>query len=205
MSWNEKVQPNAVAILAGSVKKQGAKWVSTTLTEEDDEYGAPGQLLRVEAAVVLARRYPNAVIVPSGGRGYESYDMTQPLLSEVIRDELLEHGIIEPRTFLEKGSNSTFQQLEAIQKMLVDRKWRQVLIVTNHWHIPRVEAMLATRFSDMADAVKVIAAEEILIEDSPEKWKSSIDEAYRSEFLKRRITHEEEGIRRIRDGSYHYR
>ena len=111
MSWNEKVQLNAVAILAGSVKKQGAKWMSTALTESDDEYGAPGQQLRVEAAVLLAHKYPHALLVPSGGRGYESHDMTQPLLSEVMRDELLERGIRKQRIVLEKGSNSTLQQL----------------------------------------------------------------------------------------------
>src|SRR3989344_9113474 len=97
MSWNEKVQPNAVAILAGSVKKQGAKWVSTTLTESDDEYGAPGQSLRVEAAVLLAHKYPHALLLPSGGAGYDHRDAMQPLLSEVMHDELLERGIREQR------------------------------------------------------------------------------------------------------------
>ncbi|OGG53711.1 hypothetical protein A2851_02385 [Candidatus Kaiserbacteria bacterium RIFCSPHIGHO2_01_FULL_53_29] len=205
MSWNEKIQPNAIAILSGSVKKQGARWVSTALTAKDDEYGAPGQQLRIEAAVLLAHKYPHALLVLSGGRGYESHDMMQPLLSEVMRDELLERGIMEPRIFLEKGSNSTFQQMEAIQKMLIDRTWKRVLIVTNRWHVPRVEAIIATRFPVMNGNVKIIGAEETLLNDSPEKWKSAIDEAYRSEFLKRRIAHEEEGIRQIRNGSYHYR
>lgn len=209
MSLNRaETRPDAIGILAGTIKEVNGTWMSTALTEEDDRIGAPGQQLRIAAAVVLARKYPDALLVPSGGIGYDhplGIKNARPFLAEVMRDELLEHGVSPSRIILETGSNSTYQQLQEIRNMLVAHKWDHVALVTNRWHVPRTEAIVVAKFPDMVRHVTLIPAEEVLLEDSPEVWKAGIESAYRSPFLKERIEKELEGIRQIKAGTYNFR
>ncbi|MBI4087893.1 YdcF family protein [Candidatus Kaiserbacteria bacterium] len=205
MSTKTTLPPDAIAILAGSVRRSGDRWVSTGLTEEDDTYGVPGQSLRVAAAVFLAQKYPNALLIPSGGVGYDNRDAVQPALSEVMRDELVAGGVDASRILVEKGSNSTFQQLTEIGKLAGEQDWRRVLLVTNRWHIPRVAAMLAAKFSALERVAATIAAEDILMGNESEVWGPVIEAANQSEFLRRRIAREDEGVRQIQNGTYHYR
>jgi uncharacterized SAM-binding protein YcdF (DUF218 family) len=205
MSTDIAQSPDAIAILAGSVKRSGEQWVSTGLTEEDDVYGAPGQVLRVAAGIMLAQKYPKALLVPSGGIGYDHRDAAQPLLSEVMRDELIAGGVTASRILLEKESNSTFQQLRELEKLAAKHAWKRLLIVTNRWHVPRVEAMLSAKFPDLKRYTHLYGAEEVLVQFSPEEWKSAIDDAYAREFLRRRIELEEEGIRQIKTGTYRFK
>jgi len=200
--------PDAIVILSGCIKRIGDTWQSTDLSEVDAVYGSPGQSLRVEAATILAHKYPRALLVPSGGIGYEhpqGIEPEKPLLAEVMHRELLKHSIQSSRIFPEAKSNSTYQQLQALEHMLSERAWEHVIIVTSRWHVPRVGAMIEAEFSELANRVILVSAEEVLIADSPQKWQALIEDAYHSEFLKERIEKENEGIRQIKSGTYRFR
>lgn len=204
MGENMNAMPDAIAVLAGAIKRLGGKWVSTDLSEQDDTYGAPGQLLRVKAAAILARQYPHAVVVPSGGIGYDHRDPLQPPLASVMRDELQGEGVEQPRILVEDGSNSTFQQLDAISSLVERHRWQTIYIVTSKWHAGRVRAMIEAKFPSLLARAQVIDAERVLVGDSA-GWQEIVDAAYGSPYLKARIRSEKEGIIQIRRGTYSYR
>jgi uncharacterized SAM-binding protein YcdF (DUF218 family) len=203
------MQPNVIVVLAGGIKQNPEKiWMSTDLTESDDRQGAPGAKLRVHAAAILAGRSPNAVVMASGGKGYDvpsGVPENRPLLAEILRDELLANGVSQARIILEDKSNTTYQQLGELQKAIIAQRWTDVVIVTNRWHMTRVKAMIQSKFQRMDEHVCIISAEEVLLDDDRNRWENIFARAYESDFLRKRMEREAEGVRQIRDGRYNFK
>jgi uncharacterized SAM-binding protein YcdF (DUF218 family) len=200
------MHPDAIVILGGTIKREGNEWVSTSLTASDDFFGAPGGALRVEAATIIAKNYPNAAVVASGGKGYDSGNLPdeRPVLADVIRRELIEYGVAASRILMETNSNNTYQQLQELENIIGDHQWKHIVMVTNRWHVPRTHAMLAAKFPTLLSRVTITSAEDILLENEPATWKRQIDEAYESDFLKKRIAVEEQGVQQIKAGTYQF-
>lgn len=201
-------EPDAIVVLAGGIKRIAERrWVSTDLTEEDDRQGAPGAKLRIYAATILAERFPGAIIVASGGKGNDvppDADRKRPLLAEVLRDELVASGVAAARIILEDKANTTYQQLMELQQASRKQGWKRLVIVTNRWHLARVEAMLQLRFTSLMEHVdvKLVSAEEVLIETQPGRWQALLAEAYDKDFLKNRMEREARGVEQIYSGTY---
>ena len=201
--------PDAIVVLAGGIKQDASgQWVSTDLTAADDKLGAPGGKLRVLAAAVYATAHPVVAVIASGGKGFDvpkDVPENRPPLCEIVQGELIAAGIPEARIEGECESNTTFQQLQQIELLRRNHGWRNIAIISNRWHLPRIDAMLGVEFSTIHTCVQLISAEEVLIETDPVHWKAVIQEAYRSDYMKERIAREENGIAHIKDGTYQLR
>lgn len=204
-----KKEPNAVVILSSGIKQNTiGRWVSTSLTQEDDALGAPGGTLRVLAVAVIADRYPQSVIVATGGKGSDipqNYPKNRPLLCEILRDELLDAGVPRERIVLECEPNNTYQQLAALAAFMRKHGWMRAMVVTNRWHILRTRAIIERKLPELESIITLVSAEDVLIADNPNEWKSDIVRAYESKWLARRILKEERGIRQIMDGTYDFK
>lgn len=204
-------QADHIVLLAAGIKQDaGGRWVSTNLTEEDNMHGAPGGTLRIDAATVLLRNNPSAIIMTGGARGFdvrEGVTSDRPPLAEILRDELLECGIADERIILERNSNTTYQELQEIERFAAELGLERLVILTSRWHIPRLCAMIEVKFSNFRRSVtlEIVAAEEVLIAENEKKWRTFIDDAYCSQWMVDRIRKEQDGIRQIHAGTYTFR
>jgi uncharacterized SAM-binding protein YcdF (DUF218 family) len=202
------MEPDAIMVLAGGIKQDATgRWVNTDLTAEDNKLGAPGAKLRVLAAALLAARYPEAVIVTGGGKGYDVPAGTteqRPILAEILRDELTECGVPIDRIVLEQNSNSTYQEFQELTTLIAKRGWRNIRTLTNRYHLNRVRAMIEAEFPELSNRLQLFSAEDILLEADPARWQAEFAEAYRSAFMAERIAKEEQGTKQIKDGTYQF-
>jgi uncharacterized SAM-binding protein YcdF (DUF218 family) len=199
---------DAIIVLAGGIKQDSSgRWLSTDLTVEDNKLGAPGAKLRVFAAVVLGNHHPAAPVITSGGKGADVPKGTpedRPLIAEILRDELIASGMPANRIILEGNSNTTYQQLQELEKMLAQWGWQKVIAITNRFHLSRLRAMIEAKFPSLVGAMELVSAEDILIGADPSQWESVLAEAYASAFMAERIAREERAVAQIKDGTYQF-
>ncbi|OGJ60200.1 hypothetical protein A2635_05525 [Candidatus Peribacteria bacterium RIFCSPHIGHO2_01_FULL_51_9] len=202
---------SAYVLLAGGIKQDvTGKWVSTDLTAEDAAQGAPGGKLRVFATAILMQEHPENILITGGAKGFdvpESAIAHRPPLADILRDELLECGVPEERIVLERVSNTTFQELQEIERMITDYQITHLSMITNRWHVSRLSAIVDEKFPDLKKLVSIefIAAEDILIAHDPKRWQKKINDAYGAAFMLEWIRREEHGIAQIHAGTYRFR
>lgn len=200
---------DAIIVLAGGIKQDASgRFVSTDLTAEDNGLGAPGGKLRAIAAAALAIKYNEAAVIASGGKGYDvpkNAPENRPLAAEILRDELIENGVPANRIMLEKNSNTTYQQLQELEKLIAEKHWRNVILIVNRYNLSRLHAMIKAKFLPLIEIVTGISAEEVLCKEDPSRWGKQVTEAYESQFMTERITKEEEGLLQIKNGTYQFR
>ena len=85
--------------------------------------------------VELARRYPNARVVFSGGRGW----LADASLSEadVVREFLRRHGLDERRVVLEDRARNTYENAKLAKSLAAPAAGERWLLVTSAFHMPR--------------------------------------------------------------------
>jgi uncharacterized SAM-binding protein YcdF (DUF218 family) len=87
---------------------------------------------RIDRAAQYLEDNPQTIAIVSGGKG-KGEDMSE---AEVMKRELIEHGIPEHRILLEDKSTSTEENV-AFSKTFIPAKAKRGLIVTNDYHIYR--------------------------------------------------------------------
>lgn len=202
---------NAYALLPAGIKQNPSGiWESTDLSAADARLGAPGGKLRVYAAAILMQENPDWLLITGGDMGYdvgEGKPTAHPTLADILQRELLEIGVPSERIILERNSNTTYQELQELQRIVAEHGIVHVSIVSNRWHMPRLEAMIEAKFADLkkrADLL-VIMAEDVLIADDPKRWRQLITDGYASQFMIERAVQEQLGVAQIRAGTYTYR
>ena len=90
---------------------------------------------RLAELVVLARRYPRARIVISGGSGGVLYDRVAE--AGLARRMLAEAGLDPLRLESEDRSRNTFQNALMTKSMVVPKASERWLLVTSAYHMPR--------------------------------------------------------------------
>ncbi|MEA2088649.1 MAG: YdcF family protein [Patescibacteria group bacterium] len=196
----------AIVILSGGLyKNKNFSWRTTTF-DEGDNFGADGSMIRVIAGHYLYKENIDNLIITSGGKGQYKNIPGAPNISEVIKKELISLGVPNQKIIEEKNSNNTWQQLKEIKKIIHNNNIKQTIIISNKYHLPRITAMIKTD-SELQkllknDIIKLESAEDILLKYSPKQWKTTIEKAYKSKKIKKRIELEKQGVKDINNGVY---
>jgi uncharacterized SAM-binding protein YcdF (DUF218 family) len=119
--------PQGFIVLGGAV--------DTIVASTRDEVSLTEAAERLTEAVVLARRFPQAKIVFSGGNGALAYrGLTE---AEVVRRFFLEMGVDLSRVTFEDRSRTTYENALFTKDVLGPRPGERWLLVTSAFHMPR--------------------------------------------------------------------
>ncbi len=194
------MNPDAIAILTGGTVSYRDPITATehfrSTTEHDSDAG--GILwgnIRVEAGALLAKRYPNAsVVVCGGGRA------GPPSHAVVAQAELQAYGVAQAKIILEEQSTNTHEQLTELCALAKTHSIRSIVLVSNGYHIPRIEAFL-DRMEVPELLIECVSAESIVAEQDQTR-REGIQDVYTSASYLRRIEQEAQGIEAILAGTY---
>jgi hypothetical protein len=195
-------QRDMASLVLGGWPRQDSRgiWCSSMF-----EGGGIGDRLRVEAAVLLYRASPQLIVV-SGGKGKLAHLPDAPACASVLRRELLELGIPPDDIFEETQAANTYEQLQSIKNLFADFRITSLRIVSNRYHLPRIDAFLNSDSElhawEARRRIQSQGAEDILLQHDPSRWHYLITEAYNSPTMKQRIADEAKGVRDILAGAY---
>lgn len=191
-----------VILCGGLVKTPDGGWRTTMFDDAGDDVGVLGDRLRIDAGGYVCKDFPNARFVVSGGKGHLQIDPEAPTMAPIMKKELIALGVPALNIQEDTIPNSTFEQLQALQRYDVTN----IGIISNEYHLPRVQAMFEhfAEFEAIRKKITItyISAEKICLEHDHQKWNDIIARAYESEAMKKRIVLEQKGITDIKSGTY---
>ena len=121
------VQPASAVIILGSGIENGRP--SPTLKQ------------RLDVGAAYAKRYPEALLVVTGGLGFKEQISEASVMSEYLQQQ---HHIDQSRILLEAKSTSTEENLHNVQPLLAQRHIhlnQPIVIATSDFHILRAKAI----------------------------------------------------------------
>ncbi|WP_319380791.1 YdcF family protein [Thiomicrorhabdus sp.] len=120
----------------GIILLGGGEDLKRSLSWQTQELGYGGD--RYIATLKLARHYPQAPVIFSGGSGLMQLQPEKPQNSEgTLSGKLLtDMGIAKKRLIIESESRNTYENFKKI-KPLLPKKDGQYLLVTSAYHMPR--------------------------------------------------------------------
>lgn len=104
---------------------------------EDDGTPSPSLRDRLQAALELAKEYPQASIIASGGAVSSKYPE-----AEFIRDWLVDKGVEEARISVDTAARDTVGNAMFVEQWLRERDVGNVIIDTSTYHSPRSRLIL---------------------------------------------------------------
>ncbi len=99
---------------------------------------SPTLIRRVEWGIELLKRGEAQWLLASGGAGGR-----EPSEAQVMRRIAVERGIPYQHILLEERAESTWENARECAKIIREQGWRQVILVTDSYHLPR--SLLAFR------------------------------------------------------------
>lgn len=188
-----------ISILGGHIRNHHGAWQTNKFE------GFSHDRLRVLAACSLYKRNPaQTTLLLQGGLA----EGLKPSIASVLKTELLALGILSEHILMEERSYSTFSQLLELNAIILKLKPEQLIIVSNEWHLPRVEAMIK-RKPELQELSKqkhqLYAAEEVLLRENDGIWKEAIENVRLSDDVRDHIAKERQGVDQIQLGTYRYR
>ncbi len=195
--------PDALIVLSGGTvridsvpgNKPGA--YRSTSYEEGDASGVLGGIARVQAAALLAQRYPEANLLTSGAR-----NDGEPSHAAIMAQELEALGVRAERIFLEETSHNTRMQIQETLKVAVDRGWTSLMYVTNEYQCARVEAFLTDMREHTQGRTVVCQAAEPLLIDAVPGFKQHYEEIMTRNSYQERVEAEARGVVALQRGTY---
>ena len=119
--------PDGIVVLGGSIDSDISAARNALETDASSE--------RIFAMLDLARRYPNARIVFSGGSGNLMGDRIAeaPIAGELLK----QFGVAPERIVLERGSRTTAENATMTRDLVAPKPGERWLLVTSAFHMPR--------------------------------------------------------------------
>ena len=108
---------------------------------------------RLVAMADLARRYPQATIVFTGGSGYLAGSSRAE--ADLVESHLATLGLSDGRVLFERESRNTYENATMTRallasKNLMPKQGAQWVLVTSAWHMPRAMALFRAAGFDLA-------------------------------------------------------
>ena len=176
--------PNAIIIFsAGIMPLPGGGWRSTTY-EESDAFGTLGGRDRVEAAALLAKKYPTAYFITT---------------SPVYTTELAALGVVRERILEGENSSNTQTGVSAALDFAQRKGWKQILLLSSGYHLPRIEAFYEQTRSDIK--ATAISSESVLAQNDS-AFAEYFEKVEKSSDYQKRLAAEEQGLEAIKNGTY---
>jgi len=125
--------PNLPNDIAGIVVLGGA--TNTSVTAAHGQVALNDSAERITEAVVLARRFPSARIVLSGGNG--TLLPSGPSEAAATRDLLVAMGVDAGRLVLETKSRTTYENAVESKALAAPRPGEIWVLLTSGYHMPR--------------------------------------------------------------------
>jgi uncharacterized SAM-binding protein YcdF (DUF218 family) len=190
------MSPDAVIIFSAGVMPLGDGAWRTTTYDDGDAFGTLGGRDRVEAAALLAKKYPSAYLVTTS----HNLDRATPSLAQVYADELRGLGIADERIVQEERPSTTQTVVTTVLQLAQEKGWEHLLLLSNEYHLPRIRAFLAQTKSDREAAT--VSSESILIEHDP-AFAEYFEKIKKSPAYQKRLMSEAHGIQALQTGGYH--
>src|SRR5689334_15763188 len=125
--WDAKAAPDGIVVLGGSID------ADNSVAHHSPIIG--GSADRIVAAAVLARRYPNAKILFTGGSAnLISNDAREADYAAEIFESL---GIAKSRLIMERASRNTYENALYSKQLVAPKPGERWLLVTSAFHMPR--------------------------------------------------------------------
>jgi len=119
--------PDGIIVLGGAIEAARAQ------ARNETELNSAAE--RVLAMLQLARRFPKARIIYSGG----SANLFPPYVAEApfVERLLEEFGVARDRIVIEGASRTTFENATRVRDLVQPQPGQHWLLVTSAWHMPR--------------------------------------------------------------------
>ncbi|OGY44946.1 MAG: hypothetical protein A2729_04160 [Candidatus Buchananbacteria bacterium RIFCSPHIGHO2_01_FULL_39_14] len=197
-----------IVILGGGLKKEKNGLWRTTKFTEGDTFGVSGDYIRIYAAYYLVRQLKDYLIIAVGGKGQLKKIKGAPAVAQVLKKELIALGLPKNKILTETKSGKTSSQLWELAKILKQKKIKEITLISNGYHLPRIKTMIKylPKLNQFYQKIKIkfVAAEKVILAADKRKWQSVIKTAYQSQALKDRIKLEKQGIKDLTMGRYKF-
>ncbi len=212
-------EPDAIFVLSGEITKKPGDTLRpyrSTSFATSDSFGMLGGKARVVAAAEVGKYLPNVKIVTTS-RSMDPERSEEPTHAQVMAIELKHYGIPQDQIMLEEESTTTLTEIVEMIKLSRRNDWKHVGIISNAYHLPRVQAIYehiqdftnddevleeALQFFRQNNlTISYVPAEEILPHRSSHFVKL-IHQAQQSEEYLRRIESERIGLQKVKEKTY---
>lgn len=220
---SEKLGPKSDldVVLCGGTYQVGDVFMPTTFQHSDD-FGMLGGELRNIAAVARAKKGLSPRVLFSGGKSRKGAALRggdhvpAPPAAAVYAGQftdMFQAGREDgepaiPDILLDTTSPNTNANMLYSLRRSTNEGWRDMVVITNDYHVPRVSALFAIIKEKlcMEDVhTTFVAAEDVVREALPGLYDDAIAEAYESEAGQLRLTNETRGLADIQAGNYTFR
>jgi uncharacterized SAM-binding protein YcdF (DUF218 family) len=152
-AWQGAGAPDGIIILGGAISPEASDARGSVALNEAAE--------RMTAAADLARRYPAARIVFSGGSGRLGGGVAE---SKFVLPLFESFGIAPGRVTLESRSRNTAENARFTKELVQPQPCERWLLVTSAYHMPR--------------AIGVFRREGFAVEAYPVDWRTGAEDSY---------------------------
>lgn len=202
---------DAVVILGGGLRREGDIFSPATYADSD-EFGMLGGHMRVIAGVELLRRAESDTFVFTTGIYEKNKARLGPdVLPEAdvyaahFLEQMASMNLSRPQIVLESASKTTLENMSELVRIIEAQGWKRVAIVSNTYHLPRIEALYEHLFKlrpDLHVDIAFLSAEEIVRSVLPGRYDEEIEAAYASPAAVKRAESEARGLRDLENGTY---
>lgn len=176
--------PEAIFIFSAGTVPTENDGERVTTYEESDAFGTLGGYDRVEAAALLAKQYPDALLVTD---------------VSAYKNELCNLGVTPARVLDGDASPNTEMGVSNALELARRKGWVHVCFVSSGFHIPRIKVF----FEQQPTCIKAlfISSESIIIKYSPD-FKDYFEKVKLYPEYQKRLASEQQGIEALRQGTY---
>lgn len=121
--------PTGIVVLSGSIEQM-------TTAARGGQVQVVAAASRITEAVVLARRYPQARLVFTGGSD-AVFSGDERDEAQAARTLFIELGIAPERITIERASRNTWENAVFTRRMIDPKPGERWLLITSAWHMPR--------------------------------------------------------------------
>lgn len=198
---------DVVVILGGNIRKRkDGVWRTTNFEEgEEKSIGAHGRI--VAAADLYRKGKAKNFIVCTGVSSHLPgqpgiLDPEAPTEAEIMASELERQGVPKELIIKEDRSDSTLANIIEALKIIKDRDFKSVALLTSFWHLERAMVMMESQRPDIEGiSITPLSSEDILAERS-RHHKNLIEKVKKTPSMEKRIKAEKKGLEAFKSGNY---